>query len=95
MIWQMWWVWAVAGLALGILEVVVPGYIFLGFAAGALVVAALLLAGGPLAAWAAGSLPILALLFAVASLIAWLVFRRIFGLKGAHVKVWDRDINEN
>ena len=30
-----WWVWIVLGFALGVLEVIVPGYIFLGFAVGA------------------------------------------------------------
>lgn len=70
MFWQLWWVWAVAGLVLGILEVLAPGYIFLGFAAGAAVVGLLLLVGGPFAAWAVGSLPLLLLLFALASLAA-------------------------
>lgn len=93
--WQLWWVWAAAGIALGILEVLVPGYIFLGFAAGAVAVGLILLVGGPLAAWMAASLPILLLVFAVASLVAWLIFRRVLGVRGGQVKVWDRDINDN
>ncbi len=95
MFWQLWWVWAVAGLVLGILEVLAPGYIFLGFAAGAAVVGLLLLVGGPFAAWAVGSLPLLLLLFALASLAAWLLFRWLFGIRAGQVKVWDRDINED
>lgn len=93
--WQLWWAWAVAGLGLAIVEVLVPGYVFLGFAAGAMAVGLLLLFGGPFAAMAGGSLPVLALIFAVASLAAWLVFRRLFGVRAGQIKVWDRDINED
>ena len=35
MIWATWWIWMIAGLSLAFLEVLVPGYIFLGFALGA------------------------------------------------------------
>lgn len=93
--WQFWWVWAVAGLGLGILEVLAPGYVFLGFAAGAMAVALVLAAGGPMALWLSGSLPLLALFFALASLAAWLVFRRLFGVRKGQVKLWERDINED
>ena len=41
MLWQVWWVWIVAGFALGVLEVIAPGYIFLGFAIGAVAMFAL------------------------------------------------------
>lgn len=95
MLWQLWWVWAAAGIGLGILEVLVPGFIFLGFAAGAVAVGLLLLIGGSFSAWMAGSLPMLLLLFSVFSLLAWLVFRRVLGVRSGQVKVWDRDINEN
>lgn len=95
MIWQLWWVWAVAGILLGILEVLAPGYIFIGFAAGAMATGLLLLVGGPFAGWLGSSLPLLLLFFALASLLAWFVFRRIFGLRRGQVKVWDRDINDN
>ena len=32
MMWNVWWVWIVAGFSLGVLEILAPGYIFLGFA---------------------------------------------------------------
>ena len=32
MLWTEWWVWMAGALALATLEVIVPGYIFLGFA---------------------------------------------------------------
>lgn len=95
MLWQLWWVWAVAGLALAILEIIVPGYIFLGFAVGATVTGVVMLVGGPFAAWLSGSVSLLALFFAVASLIGWFALRQAFGVRKGQVKIWDRDINEN
>ena len=87
--WQQGWVWIVAGIALGVLEVLAPGYIFLGFAAGALLTG-LLIWTGILGA----SLPVLILAFAVISLISWWAMRRVFGLGTGQVKIWDRDIND-
>lgn len=29
MIWSVWWIWVVAGLLLGIVEILVPGFVFL------------------------------------------------------------------
>ena len=42
MMFQVWWLWIVAGFALGVLEVIVPGFIFLGFAIGAALTGALI-----------------------------------------------------
>jgi inner membrane protein len=88
MLWSVWWVWLSAALALATLEVMVPGYIFLGFAAGAGVLGLILLVV-PIA-----SLPLILAIFAVLSLLAYLAMRRIFGLRGEAPKVWDRDIND-
>ncbi|SHF01147.1 hypothetical protein SAMN05444339_1039 [Loktanella atrilutea] len=85
---SVWWVWLSAALALATLEVIVPGYIFLGFAVGAAVLALILLIV-PI-----GSLPLILVIFAVLSLAAYLAMRRVFGLPGEKPKVWDRDINE-
>ena len=52
--WHEWWVWIAAGVVLAILEVMVSGYVLLGFAAGA-VLTGVLLALGVLG----GSLPVL------------------------------------
>jgi len=79
-----------AALLLGILEVLVPAFVFLGFALGAAMMA-VLLAFDVLALNMAWSV----LLFAVMSLIAYVILRRIFGMKRGQVKVWDRDINDN
>lgn len=88
-LWNEWWVWASAALALATLEVLAPGYIFLGFAMGAVVMAALLLIG-----LTEFGLPITLVIFAVLSLLSFLGLRRLFALKNGSVKIWDRDIND-
>ncbi|MCU9848361.1 hypothetical protein OEZ60_10105 [Defluviimonas sp. WL0024] len=90
MLWQAWWVWMIAGAVLAILEVVIPGFILLGFACGAVVTGVGLWLG-----LLGGSLAVLVLVFAVASLAAWLVLRRVVGVRKGQVKLWDRDINED
>ena len=87
--WAVWWVWVVAGFALGVVEVLVPGFIFLGFAIGA-VITGVLVGVGLLGA----NVAVLVLAFALASLAAWFGLRKMFGVKGGEVKLWDKDINE-
>lgn len=87
---NVWWVWIVAGFALGVLEILVPGFIFLGFAIGAVVVGVLVGLG-----LMGASLPALLLVFAVASVAAWLVLRATMGVRSGQVKLWDKDINDN
>lgn len=88
--WALWWVWVVAGFALGVLEVIVPGYIFLGFAIGAVLTGALVGTG-----LLGGNLPLLLLIFAVVSVGAWFGLRRTMGVRAGQVKIWDKDINDN
>jgi membrane protein implicated in regulation of membrane protease activity len=88
--WALWWVWCAAALVLGILEVLAPGFVFLGFAIGALGVGVLLLAMGS----GTFGLPVLVFIFAALSLIAWLVLRRAFALPRGQVKTFDTDIND-
>ena len=86
---QVWWAWVVAGFALGVLEVIVPGFIFLGFAIGAVITGALIgvgiLVGGP---------PLLLLVFAALSVVAWLGLRRVMGVREGQVKIWHKDIKD-
>lgn len=84
-----WWVWIAAALGLAILEVLAPGFVFLGFAIGAAIVGLMLLGPAQLL-----SVPLLILIFAALSLIAWLVLRRVFALPGSTPKTFDHDIND-
>jgi inner membrane protein len=84
-----WWAWVILGFALGVLEVLAPGFIFLGFAIGAVVTGVLVGLGIP------AGVPALILIFAVVSVVAWLVLRRVVGVREGQVKIWDRDINDN
>lgn len=88
MLWSVWWVWVAGAIALGILEMLAPGFIFLGFAVGAAIVGLLLLIG------LSTGLPALLVIFAVVSLLAWLAMRRVFGVRKGQAKTWDTDINE-
>ena len=88
-LWSLWWVWMAAALVLGIIEMLAPGFIFLGFAIGAAGVGLLLLlVPGTL------GLPALLLVFAALSLAAWLILRRSFALPKGQVKTFDHDIND-
>ncbi|NDW54075.1 NfeD family protein [Aliiroseovarius sp. PrR006] len=88
MLWSVWWAWIGGAIALVILEILAPGYIFLGFAIGATAVGVLLALGASL------SLPILLVIFAAVSLASWLVLRMAFGVRKGQTKTWDTDINE-
>ncbi len=90
MIWQEWWVWMSAAIALAILEVFAPGYVFFGFAVGAAATGLVFLAGVPV-----GSPSLALLMFTLLSLAGWLAARRIFGVRKGQSKIWDTDINEN
>lgn len=86
---SVWWMWIVLGAGLAVLEVLVPGFIFLGFAIGAILMAALVGLGvsvGP---------SIALLVFAVLSLASWAALRAKFGASKQDVKVWYDDINDN
>ncbi|MGZ9809052.1 NfeD family protein [Pseudoroseicyclus sp. H15] len=95
MIWTLPWAWLAGAVLLGILEILAPGYIFLGFAIGAAAMAVLVWPDWSLAAWLAGSLPMALLLYAVLSGASWLALRQWLGVRKGQTKVWDRDINDN
>jgi len=85
-LWSVWWLWIAGALALGVVEMLLPGFIFLGFAIGAALTGLMLLAVTP-------SLPVLLLVFAALSLAAWLLLRRSFALPTGQVKTFKDDIN--
>lgn len=93
-LWQEWWFWFGAALVLGILEMVAPVFVLLGFAIGAALIGVVLAVGVWPAGVLVGSLPLMAVLFAVLSLLAWLLLRQVFQMKTGQVKIWDKDIND-
>lgn len=92
--WREWWAWGMLAALMGILELIVPGYIFLGFSIAATAMAGIFLIGEPVAGWLPQGLPALALVFAVLSILAWVALRLIFRLPRGQVKTFDYDINE-
>jgi membrane protein implicated in regulation of membrane protease activity len=88
--WTTWWVWVVAGFGLGVLEVLVPGFIFLGFAIAAVLTGVLVGLG-----LLGNSVPLLVLVFAVLSVLTWLGLRRTMGVRPGQMKIWDKDVNDN
>lgn len=88
--WTVWWVWVVAGFLLGILEVFTPGFIFLGFAVGAILTGALVGVG-----LAPASFPPLMLIFAALSVLAWFGMRRLAGVRQGQVTISQKDVNDN
>lgn len=90
--WTLWWVWAVAALVLGAVEIFAPAYIFLGLGVGAAAVA--VLSGFSLFGLGALSLPATLVVFALLSLAAVVVLRQLLGVRDGQVRVWDKDIND-
>ena len=84
-----WWVWVAAGLVIAALEIVIPGFVFLGFAGGAV------LTGIIVAFFPGLGGPAVFALFAGLSLLVWIVLRQVLGVRGGQFKRIDRDINEN
>ena len=89
-LWTVWWVWIVAGVVLGVLEVLTPGFVFLGFAAGAALTGVLVGFG-----LAPASFPELMLIFAGLSIVSWIGLRRFAGVRSGQVQIVDRDVNDN
>lgn len=83
-----WWIWVLGGLAIGALELMAPGYMFLGFAAGAMAAAA--------SSWLGllTGFPAQLALAAVVSLVVWAAMRAAFPLQRGEVKRFTRDIND-
>lgn len=88
-IWALWWVWMAAALILAIIEIVLPGFLFLGFAIGAALMGLVLIVA-PMAL----GLPVLLVIFAALSLVAWAALRRIFSLKDGQVRRIRDDVNK-
>lgn len=86
---QVWWFWICFALVLGVIELLAPATIFLGFALAALAMALFVAVVPGIMA------PALLALFAFLSLVSWLVLRMIFRNQSSGARVITRDINEN
>ncbi|PIE08400.1 MAG: hypothetical protein CSA74_02840 [Rhodobacterales bacterium] len=87
--WEVWWVWIAAGLGLAIFELFAPGFIFVGFAIGAVAVGVLMALG------VSFTLPWALVVFAVTSVLAWVGARMAMGTRAGQTKTFDHDINED
>jgi inner membrane protein len=86
--WLLWWVWVAVAIVLGVLEVLAPAFVFLGFSAGALGTALLVALG--LDTGIGGTL----LIFALLSAGAYAVLRMWLGVHKGSARIVERDINE-
>ena len=88
----LWWVWIALALVLGIVEILLPSFFFLGFSLGALLVGLLLaLAPGLMAGLSQAAI---IAVFAVLSLATWLVLRLVFRKQSSGSKIFTKDIND-
>lgn len=83
------WLWLIAAFVLAGVELLVPGWAFMGLAASVGLMGVLLLTG----LWTAG-LPVTLVATALLSAAAWLAFRRIWPRSRGQRRLWDRDIND-
>jgi membrane protein implicated in regulation of membrane protease activity len=86
--WLLWWVWIAVAIVLGLLEVIVPAFVFLGFSAGAFGTAILVVLGLDLGV--GGTL----LVFALLSAAAYAALRLWLGTQRGRAKIIEHDINE-
>ena len=93
--WTLWWVWIGGGLLIAVLELLLPGYIFIGFATGAILTGIALGLELPGSGWIGASPGNALLTFALLSVVTWLVLRRLVGVRRGQVRIWTRDINED
>lgn len=86
---SLWWAWLCVALALGVVELLAPGFIFLGFAIGAVIMAVIV------AFVTLSNVNAMLALFAILSLIAWIALKAAFRKQSSGARIVTRDINEN
>lgn len=93
MVWlSIWWVWIGIALIVAIVELLLPGFIFLGIALGALILGILQLILPD--TFGALSFNETMALFAGLSLVSWLVLKRAFRNQSSGKTVFTKDIND-
>lgn len=89
-VWTNGWLWIIAALVLALIELMLPGYIFMGIALAVALMGVALLAG----LWT-GSLPVALVVTAVLSGLIWFALSRLRGVDRSETRIWRRDINDN
>lgn len=89
-VWTNGWLWIIAALVLALIELMLPGYIFMGVALATALMGVALLAG----LWT-GSLPVALVVTAILSGVIWLALSRMRGVDRSETRIWHRDINDN
>lgn len=85
---SIWWMWIAAALVFGLIEVLAPGFIFLGFALGALATGLFIGIG-----YAPSPSALLAV-FGAVSLLAWVGLRYVFRHQSSGAKIIKKDVND-
>ncbi len=88
----LWWAWIAFAMVLGIIEILAPGFIFLGIALGAAIVALLLLVMPDVIAGLGFST--MMALFAALSLVSWLGLRYAFRHQSSGAEIFTDDVND-
>lgn len=86
---SIWWVWVCIAIAFGIIEVLAPTEIFLGFAVGAGIMAILT------ALFTFTSTSMILAIFGGLSLLAWIILRVAFRRQTSGARIVTRDINDD
>jgi membrane protein implicated in regulation of membrane protease activity len=87
--WLLWWVWIAVAIVLGVLEVLLPAFVFLGFSAGAFGTALLVALGVDLGI--GGTL----LIFALISSAAYGLLRVFLRSQAGTARIVRKDINDD
>lgn len=90
MSWLNGWLWIVAAALIALIELAVPGYVFLGIGVATALMGLVFLAG----LWGGGFAPAI-LVTALIAAAVMLSLRRIFDYSRGEVRHWRRDINDN
>ena len=85
---NIWWAWLTAALVLALIEILAPGFIFLGFALGALAMTGIVLVATGF------SVSVALAIFAGLSLLGWIALRLIFRNQRSAARFIEHDIND-
>ncbi|NNK15342.1 MAG: hypothetical protein HKP51_00395 [Sulfitobacter sp.] len=102
---SLWWVWICIALGLGVIELLAPGFIFLGFAIGAVIMAGIVavvsrtettvISLNDIAIFDTTNIAALLAVFAIVSLGAWIVLKAAFRKQSSGARIVTHDINDN